>query len=293
MIDKQEIILVTGATGRQGGAVLRHLLAAGRRVRALSRNPEGPEARKLEEIGAEVAGGEMGDPDSLRAVLNGVRGVFSVQNFWEHGAAEEVREGTNLAQAAKEAGVAHFVYSSVGGAERHSGLAHFESKWQIEESIRSLQLPSTIFRPVYFMENLAAPQTANEIDQGVLRMGLEPDVKLQMIAVEDIGRFVARAFDDPGTWLGQAVEIAGDALTGPEIGQALSTATERVVRYEQIPMDQLVGINPEMAKMYEWFNRAGYRADIPALRRVLPELMTFDTWVREAGLGESIMGSAA
>ncbi len=149
-------ILVGGATGNQGGAVLRQLLAAGWQVRALSRTPSSPKAQALAVRGVEVVAGDMNTVSSLVRALDGVYGVFSVQNFMDAGVEVEVQQGKNLADAAKQAGVSHLVYSSVGGAERSSGVAHFESKGAIERHIQGLGLPATILRPVLFMENFQA-----------------------------------------------------------------------------------------------------------------------------------------
>jgi len=139
--------LVVGATGKQGGAVARSLLNRGFRVRGLTRNPHKPEAQALAEQGAEVVQGDMDDRSDMDRVLEGTYGVFSVQNFWETGYDREVQQGKMVADAARAAGVAHFVYSSVGSAHRKTGIPHFESKWEVEEHVREIGLPFTIFRP--------------------------------------------------------------------------------------------------------------------------------------------------
>ncbi len=152
MVNKNKIILVTGATGTQGGATTRHLLANGWQVRALTRDVTKPAAQELKDAGAEVIQGDFSDQTSLTDALDGVYGAFSVQ--LPHDLALEVEYGKRMADFAKSAGVEHFVYSSVGGAERETGIPHFESKRRIEEHIEALGIPYTILRPVYFMENL-------------------------------------------------------------------------------------------------------------------------------------------
>lgn len=165
MYSHEETILVTGATGQQGGAVTRHLLAGGWRLRALIRDPEKPAARALAENRVELVQGDLNDRASLNRALKGVYGVFSMQNFWlpDVGAEGEVRQGKTIADAATAAGVQHFVYTSVGAAHRGMGQAHFASKWEIEQHIRALGLPATILRPVSFMENYnwSRPQILN------------------------------------------------------------------------------------------------------------------------------------
>ena len=207
MNNSEKTIVVIGATGQQGGATARHLLAQGWRVRALTRDPQGAAAQALAAAGAEVVSGNMDDRASLDQAFAGAYGVFSVQNFWlpDVGAAGEVRQGKIVADAAKAAGVRHFVYTSVGGAERQTGLSHFDSKWQIEEYVRSLSLPATVLRPVFFMENLTSPMMGPR--DGVLANALRPTTSLQMIAVEDIGYFAALAFARPQEFIGKAIEL--------------------------------------------------------------------------------------
>src|SRR5262245_34727531 len=147
-----KIILVSGATGRQGGALLKHLLKAQWRVRALTRNPGGRAATELVKSGVEVLQGDMDNAESLHSAMKSVYGVYSVQDFWTIGARREVQQGKNMADAARAAGVEHFLYSSVGGAERNSGITHWETKWAVENHIRKLGLPATILRPAAFME---------------------------------------------------------------------------------------------------------------------------------------------
>jgi uncharacterized protein YbjT (DUF2867 family) len=147
------LILVSGATGQQGGAVARSLLGRGIGVRALTRDPEKPEAKELVDLGAEVASGDLEDRSSIERVLDGVHGVFSVQQSWETGVEGEIRQGVLLADAAKAAGVDHYVYSSVGSAHRETGIPHFESKWEVEEHVRGSGVPYTVLRPVFFMQN--------------------------------------------------------------------------------------------------------------------------------------------
>jgi uncharacterized protein YbjT (DUF2867 family) len=278
MSTAQRIILVTGATGHQGGAVARHLLQSDWHVRALTRDPSRPAAQELAALGAEVVQGDMDQPESLEPVLEGVYGVYGVQNFWEVGYEREIAEGQSLIDAAWAARVQHFVYSSVGGAERKTGLPHFECKWLIEEHLRASGLASTILRPVFFMENLL--RNREEIKQGTLSSGLPPEVPLQMIAVCDIGGFAALAFEHPEDWIGRAVELAGDELTGPQTCAKLSAAVGHEVRYQAIPLPEMAKQNPEYALMFQWFLDHGYEADIPALRAAYPPLKRLEDWLK-------------
>lgn len=257
------VILVTGATGQQGGAVARELLARGRTVRAMTRNLEGDAAGSLAARGAEVVRGDLDDDGSLRRAVDGAWGVLSVQNTWEAGVEREEEQGKRLARVAKEAGVGHFVYHSVASADRDTGIPHFDNKWRIEETIRGLGFPSwTIVRPVFFMENLTSPWFKPAIEGGTLALGIEPDTPLQMIAVADIGRYGARAFERHAEMNGRAIDIAGDEMTPPGIAATLGEVAGREIRHQRVPIEQVRESSEDFAIMLEWFDAVGYDADI-------------------------------
>lgn len=281
-MDKDAIVLVIGATGQQGGATARHLLAGGRGVRALVRDPQKPAAQWLVQAGAELVQGDLDDRASLDRAMQGVYGVFSIQTpFAKDGPVGETRQGRAVANAAKAAGVQHFVYTSVGGAERNTGIPHFESKWLVEQYIRDLDLPATILRPAFFMENFSQALAPQEREGTlVLTVAQRPDRPMQMIAADDIGFFAARAFARPEETIGTATELAGDSLTMPQVAEMMSKVRGRPVQFYPLPVDQLRSFNEDAGLMFEWFNESGYAADIPTLRAIHPELMTFETWMR-------------
>lgn len=257
------LILVTGATGQQGGAVARELLARGRAVRAMTRSPDGETAESLATRGAEVVRGDLDDADSLRRALDGAWGVLSIQNTWEAGVEREEEQGKRLARVAKETGVRHFVYHSVASADRETGIPHFDNKFRIEQTVRGLGFPSwTIIRPVFFMENLSGPGFKPAIEDGTLALGIEPDTPLQMIAVADIGRYGARAFEHHEEMSGRAIDIAGDEMTATAIAEVLSEATGREITHHRVPIEQVRESSEDLAIMLEWFDAVGYDADI-------------------------------
>lgn len=274
------IILVTGATGLQGGTVARRLVAAGWPVRALVRDARKREARELARLGIELVSGDLENRASLARALKDVYGVFSVQTWKEKGVEGEIRMGRNLADAAKKAGVKHYIYSSVGGADRNTGIPHFESKNAIEEHIRSIGLPATVFRPVYFMSNFKAPAMQASILHGTLATAMRPDKRLQILAPEDLGEFVRLAFDHPEVYLDQTFELASDELTMPEVAETFSRLIGRPVRYVQQPLEEVRRFNKDAGRMYAWFNDSGYHADMPALRALHPRLLTLEAWLR-------------
>ena len=276
------VILVSGATGQQGGTVARNLLERGFAVRALTRDMDKAAARELADLGAEVVSGDLEDRASIERVLDGVFGVFSVQQFMETGVEGEVRQGVLLADAARAAGVEHIVYSSVGSAHRNTGIPHFESKFEVEEHVRASGVPYTVLRPVFFMQNWEFMR--EPVLSGMLPQPLDPDKPLQMIDAGDIGIFAAMAFDDPETWAEREVDIAGDELTMPEIAGTFSRVIGRNVDYFQVPWE---GFEEQMGEeytvMYRWFNDHGYEANIAALRDEYPGLASFEQYLRGHG----------
>jgi uncharacterized protein YbjT (DUF2867 family) len=280
--NRGRVILVTGATGKQGGATARHLLDRGYAVRALTRDPGSESAGELKRIGAEVVQGDLDDRGSVERALGGVYGVYSVQNFWETGFEREVEQGIALADAARQAGVQHFVYSSVGSAHRDTGLSHFESKWKIENHILDLDLPYTIFRPVWFMENWEGFRSW--ILGGNLALPLDPGVNFQQVAVDDVGAFAAHAFENPRHWLGRSVDLAGDERTVAEIAETFSRVIGRKVEYQQVGWeDYLETAGQEYHDMFRWFQDVGYDANIASLRGEGPKLTSFEEYLRGHG----------
>jgi uncharacterized protein YbjT (DUF2867 family) len=286
MTNQDRIVLVAGATGRQGGAVVRHMLPKGWRLRALTRNPKSYAARQLAEKGVELAEGDMDDPASLERAARGVYGVYSVQDFWTVGARREVQQGKNLADVAKKAGVEHFVYSSVGGAERNTGITHWETKWVVEKHVRSLNLPVTILRPASFMETYHITEVEIGLLKGKLADPIRGDKPYQTIATDDIGAFAALAFERPKDFIGLDLEIAGSELTNIDAAKVFSRVLNRPVKFQKLPLPivRLV-LGKEFYEMFHWFNSKGYQANIPELRRCYPEvrLHSLEDWLREDG----------
>ena len=279
-----KIIAVTGATGQQGGAVARKLLADGWKVRALTRDLSKPAAQALAEAGAELVAGDMDSRSELDAAFQGAYGVFSVQNFWlpNVGFEGEIRQGKAVADAARDTGVQHLVYSSVGAAHRGMGQKHFESKWNIEQYIHSLDIPYTILRPVAFFENFNWERPA--ISNGIFNaMGLRPEKERQLIGVEDIAVFAALAFENPQEYVGKTIELAGDALTEQQLADTFSKIIGRPVKLTQPTGGTGWSSEEEMTAMFNFFNGEAYDADIPALRKLHPGLLTFEQYLRKTG----------
>ncbi len=260
---ESKTVLITGATGQQGGAVARELLKKGYTVKAMTRNPDSHNAKQLTTLGAQIVQGDLNNEASLRAAVTGVWGAFAVQNTWEAGVQGEEEQGKRFARIAKEAGVQHFVYTSVGSAHEKTGIPHFDNKFRVEETIRSLGFPSyVILRPAFFFENWASAWFKPAIDQGNVAVPLKPETKLQMIAVEDIGKYGAWAFDNAAALNGREVDIAGDSLTMPEIAKVISDAKGKEVGFFRVPIEDVRKMSEDFALMMEWFDKKGYSAKI-------------------------------
>ena len=255
------IILISGATGQQGGATARALAGKGFKLRALTRNPDSDAAKALAATtGAELVKGELDDEASLKAALAGAWGAYGVQNTWTSGVEGEEAQGKHFATLARAAGVQHYVYASVASANRQTGIPHFDNKSRVEDTVRSLGFPSyAIIRPVFFMENLVSPWFLNGDH---LVSTLKPTTKLQMIAVKDIGEYGALAFLDATGFRNLELDIAGDNVTLPEAAETLSRALGRPLSYLQIPISEVRKNSEDFALMLEWFETVAYDADI-------------------------------
>ncbi|MGA3061516.1 MAG: NmrA/HSCARG family protein [Candidatus Bathyarchaeia archaeon] len=278
----RKTILVIGATGHQGGAVVEALLRTDFSVRTMVRDMGSDKAQPLKKRGVEMVLGDLDDYDSLIHSMDGAYGAFSMLNFMDAGVQKEEERGKRVAEAAKEAAVQHFIYSSVGGAERSTGIPHFESKWHVEQHIRELELPYSIVRPTTFMTNLME-SPANMRFGAFSMMRGEKMKPLQMIAVQDIGKWVAHMFLNRERFLGKAVEIAGDEVDFTK----MATAYKKV--YGKTPMDvQPPQPSPpsrptlpfgDFEKMFTWINTYGYKADLEMNRREIPDLLTYEQFI--------------
>jgi uncharacterized protein YbjT (DUF2867 family) len=271
-------VLVTGATGQQGGSAARHLAKSGHRVRALTRNVGGPAAQALAATGINVIPGDLDDGESIRRALEGVDAVFLITTPFERGIETEMRQAFAVADAARAAGV-FVIYTSVANADRATGIPHFESKFAVEERIRTSGVDATILAPAYFMENVrfAVPQ----LRQGVYGSPLPPSLPLMQVAVNDIGATAAAVLADRSRHIGQRYDLAGDELTPREEADILSAVTGRTIQYVNVPLAAIrQSMGDDGVKMYEWFEHTGYSIDREALRRTFPDVpwLSFRAW---------------
>jgi uncharacterized protein YbjT (DUF2867 family) len=284
-----QTVLVTGATGRQGGATVDALLeqGAGRwRIRALTRDPASRQAQALKAKGVELVQGDQDDISSLDRALRGAWGLFSVQLSQDFEA--ENRHACNLLDAARRAGVSFIVQTlSAGAGKADTGLDRFESKRAIAAYLRELGIPYAVLRPTGFMENFYADRA--KIMQGTLTGAVAPDTKMYYIAVHDIGAFAAAAFAQPERFNRQEIDLAGDVLTGKEAAHVFTRVLGRPVQYVQTPRDVLERtLPPDRLAMNDWYDREGYGTDVQALKARYPDLplMTLEQWLKTTGWGK-------
>ncbi len=280
---KSLTVLVCGATGRQGGAVARLLLEKGHRVRALTRRPGSQAAASLHVAGAEIHEADLDDVSAVERAAEGADACFLMTTPWEEGVQAEVRQGRRAAEAARNAGVGHLVYTSVAAADRSTRIPHFDGKREVELYIQELGLPYTIVGPAFFMENLLDPTFLQGLRAGSLSMPLPPNRALQMIAVADIAGIVRLALERRSEFQGKRIDIASDELTGPEIARALAQATRSSIGYSEVPLAEVRAQSDDSARTWEWFDRVGFHVDIDALRRAHPEVGWHDLgrWAEE------------
>jgi uncharacterized protein YbjT (DUF2867 family) len=283
LADKSLHILVTGATGHQGGSVLRHLKARGHRLRALVRDKNRPAAKALQGLGVEVFQGSFEDSTAIEQAAQYVDAAFLMSTAFEKGADGERAQGIAAIDTFRAADVPYVVYSSVASASQHTGIPHFESKFAVELHLRSSGIPFAIVGPTAFMENTISPFSLPGLRQGQLGFGLPPEKPLQMIALEDLGAFDTFVLENPTKFRGQRVEIASDELTGLQQAAILSKHTGRPIQFREIPLDVLRQRSEDMARMSDWLRHHGYTVDIEGLRREYPNVgwRRFEEWAAE------------
>jgi uncharacterized protein YbjT (DUF2867 family) len=273
-------VAVTGATGKQGGAVARDLLARGHKVRAITRDPNSAQAKSLASAGASLVTASLDDTAAIRKALEGATSLFAMTTPFG-GTDAEIRQGVAAANAAKATGV-HLVFTSVGSANRNTGVPHFDSKYEVEKHIAKVGVRATILAPVAFMENLYFIK--DQLTKGIYASALAPTRALAQVAVPDIGAVAVRVLEEPARFTGKRFDLAGDELSGNDAMNILSRVAGRSFTYFQVPLDVVrQGMGEDAVKMYEWFDHVGFSVDRAALRREFPDLafQNFEAWARK------------
>ncbi|MFF5014803.1 NmrA/HSCARG family protein [Streptomyces sp. NPDC001165] len=273
-------IAVTGATGAQGGATAHALLAAGHRVRALTRTPAAPAAEALRRLGADVRHADFDDRPSLDAALAGADSLFAVTTPFGTDTATEVRQGRTLLDAAVAARVGHIVFTSAAHADRGTGIPHYDSKDEIERHLRTTGVPWTVIAPAAFMDNFASGWTLEGLRENTFAWPMPAVRPLTLIPVDDIGAFAALVLQRRSAFTGRRVDIASDELTAAQIAAALSAATGRPVTHREVPLSHVRTHSDDLTAMFSYFTTTGLDVDVTGLRRAHPEVgwHTFADW---------------
>jgi Predicted nucleoside-diphosphate-sugar epimerases len=298
---KSDLVLVAGATGKQGGAVARALLAMGTPVRALVRDMHSEGARAIEALGASLVLGNLNDSESLLAAATGVRSVFSVQtpDLADLYSDSERVQGKNLVEAAKAAHVAQFVHTSVSGAGDYHRNApgwkegrwgrwnrhYWESKAYTEELVRAAGFPYwTIIKPASFMENFIRPSIwyANGVDDRFLTV-VAADTRLSLVAVQDVGTAGAAVISNPEKFNKMDIELAGDYLTVTEIAETLSDVLGTKIEVLSLSPTQAreQGLMAELVSSQEWTNEVGSPARPEYAHALGLTTINFKTWANK------------
>jgi uncharacterized protein YbjT (DUF2867 family) len=290
MIDRKTI-LVTGATGAQGGSVAKHLLGSGQfNVRALTRKPDSDKARSLRNAGAEVVMGDLNDVRSLKDAVAGCQGVYGVTNFWEH-FDREYDHGKNLIDTVAAADIGHLVFSSLPDARKLStgtlDVPHFQMKAELEQYARDLELPATFVHVAFYYENFLYFFPPKQNNGGPPTFGFpQGDTPLAGVAAEDIGGVVAEIFKRPDEFIGKTVGIVGDDIQPGDYAAIMTRVLGREVVYNYIPRDVFAGFGfpgaDDLANMFE-MNRLHIlerKADLELSRRLSPSIRAFEQWMK-------------
>lgn len=288
---ERRVIVVTGATGRQGSAVTRHLLEQGWRVRALTRNIAGKQAQALAALGAEVVRGDLDDTTTLRPAFAGAGGVYSVQNPYISGPGGEVRQGKNVADIAEASGIRHFVYASAGTGQPGTGIPSWETKLQVEAHLKALGLPATILRPMAFMELMTEKKFYPAMSTWHVMpalMGWSRGVA--WLCTDDLGAIAARVFADPQRFIGQDLALASDVQSLEQCRSLYREATGQFPRRFPLPVwaFQRFGFaGQDLTTMWRWLRTASIDFETATARAIHPQALTVRDWLSKLKTAES------
>jgi uncharacterized protein YbjT (DUF2867 family) len=300
------LIAVVGATGAQGGGLVRAILAdraGGFAARAITRGPNSAKARALADSGAEVVAGDLDDEASLAKALAGADGAYFVTNFWEHFSPErELAQARNMAAAARQAGIRHAIWSTLEDTRKWVPLSddrmptlmgkykvpHFDAKGEADAFFRDAGVPTTFLLTSFYWDNLVHFGMGPKLQGGKAVFTLPmADAKLAGIAAEDIGKCAYGIFRKGAVTIGQTIGIAGGHLTGAEMAASLARALGREVVYHAVTPEQYRGFGfpgaEDLGNMFQFYAEFGDyfcgARSIEATRALNPDLQSFDDWL--------------
>ena len=273
-------IFVTGATGNQGGAVVRNLLSREFYVKAFVRDPG--KLKPVTHENLEIVKGDLNDPASYRNHLQNVDGVFCNLTY-VHGIDKEIKQGFDLIQASGENRIRHFVYSSVIGNDLQTGIPHWESKNKIENQIKTSGMNYTILRPPSLYENLLIPQIKSRVLKGKLVLPTRKKTVQQFVSSEDIGKVAATVFSNPEKYYGVTINFACEQMDGEQLAGTFSKVLGKKIQFQQLPwlITRLV-MGRDLSRMFRWVdnNDTRFVKDIPASKSEFPGMLGLEEWIR-------------
>ncbi|KAM8770008.1 nmrA-like family domain-containing protein 1 [Rhynchonycteris naso] len=288
----KRVIAVFGATGAQGGSVAKAILESKQfAVRALTRDVTRPNARALQDLGAEVVRGDLNDETSVEAALKGTYGAFVVTSFWDHFSKEkEVCQGKMVADIAKRLGLKHVVYSGLENVKRLTGgkleVGHFDGKGEVEEYFWSIGVPMTSVRLAAYFENFLTmwkPVEASDGDYYTLALPMG-DIPMDGISVADVGTIVSSIFNSPAEFLGKAVGLSAEALTIQQYADVLSKSWGKEVRDAKITPEAYEKLGfpgaEELANMFRFYHMKPDR-DVKVTHRLNPNVRSFSQFISD------------
>lgn len=273
-------VLLIGVTGGTGSNAVKGLLEQEvTDLRAITRkiDLERPSLSKLHNSGVELVEADLDDESSLKAAFAGVSAIYCHATAPDSAKPDpqEVVRAQRIAQAAKQADVSHFVYNSAGGADRKSGISHIEQKYRVEQILKQANLPTTMLRACLFMEEFWKQYTRPSILKGSFPFAVQPDRPLHLITTKDMGRVAAYVIKHRSEYVGKDIELAGDVLTPKQMAEAFANAQRIPVAYKEVPpWIFLLLFRKSLFDLIQWYRKQGYQADVSALRKEFPGLLT-------------------
>lgn len=279
-METNKTAFVTGVTGKQGGAVARHLLNKGYEVIGLTRNVNSENANQLKQAGATLVAGSLEDSSSYKEVLDKADSIFLVQALQKK--QQEIDQGKAFINSINTEIKPHLVYASVLGADLNTGVPHFDSKYEIEKHLKTTELPYTVLRPASFYENHLMPQVVKGIRKGNYTSPLNKNCQQQMIGVDDIGKIAAKVISSRDAYSGKTLSIATDQYEIGQIPQVFSEVMNKPVKYGKLPgIITRIFMGSDLSKMFKYMNKNNFSVvkDINAVRKEFDIQGDFNSWV--------------
>ena len=276
-------VLITGITGQQGGALARHLLNQKVKLFGLTRNKNSEKSKALTSKGVSIIESDLDNPSSYESHLDNMDAVFLVQSF-EQGKENEIIQGKKFIDRVKSKNVKHFIYSSVLGADLETGVPHFESKFELENHIKSSGIEYTILRPASFNENFLNPEITKRLEKGKLVMPLNKSVTQQFISTDDVGKIAAKVITNPKVYKDKVLSLATDEKQITEVAKLFGAAMNKEIKYQKLPglITRLI-MGKDLYKMFKYMNKNDFVVlkDIEPIKQEFEGLGNLENWIND------------